>query len=287
MKSKVVAGVLAFFVGVFGIHRFYLGQVGKGIAYVIFCWFPLIWLIAFIDAIMLLTMDDRVFDAKYNSTQNSYGYANENRRGYQDSRRPSFDNERPAYNRYETEAQERYRRREEERERLKQMPQESKKYTSNRPNPFKEEGSKLYKDYDFKGAIKSYQQALRVEPNDPAIHFDLACLYSLMEDLSHSYLHLSKAVENGFVQYDEVRNNDHLAFLRTDAAFEAFVANGYRNAAYASPNPIQQLPPRQKDEINLMSDEMMQKLERLGVLRDKGILTDVEFQKQKNQILRG
>jgi hypothetical protein len=35
-----------------------------------------------------------------------------------------------------------------------------------------------------------------------------------------------------------------------------------------------------------MSDEIIQKLEKLGELRDKGILTDIEFQKQKVKLLR-
>jgi len=33
MKSKLVAYLLWFFLGVFGIHRFYLGKVGSGILY--------------------------------------------------------------------------------------------------------------------------------------------------------------------------------------------------------------------------------------------------------------
>lgn len=33
MKSKLVAYVLWFFLGVFGVHRFYLGKIGSGILY--------------------------------------------------------------------------------------------------------------------------------------------------------------------------------------------------------------------------------------------------------------
>ncbi len=38
MKSKSTAALLAFFLGGLGIHRFYLGQNGVGILYLLFCW---------------------------------------------------------------------------------------------------------------------------------------------------------------------------------------------------------------------------------------------------------
>ena len=37
-KNKLVAGLLAILLGALGIHKFYLGQNGKGIMYLIFCW---------------------------------------------------------------------------------------------------------------------------------------------------------------------------------------------------------------------------------------------------------
>jgi TM2 domain-containing membrane protein YozV len=36
LKNKVVAGLLAIFVGGLGIHKFYLGKVGQGILYLLF-----------------------------------------------------------------------------------------------------------------------------------------------------------------------------------------------------------------------------------------------------------
>ncbi len=64
-KSKIVAALLAFFLGSFGIHKFYLGQVGLGIVYLIFCWTFIPAIIAFIEFIILLTMNDETFNQKY------------------------------------------------------------------------------------------------------------------------------------------------------------------------------------------------------------------------------
>jgi TM2 domain-containing membrane protein YozV len=66
-KDKVIAALLAWFTGVFGGHHFYLGNTGKGLLYLFFCWFPLTWIGAIVDAISLLTMNQDTFDRKYNT----------------------------------------------------------------------------------------------------------------------------------------------------------------------------------------------------------------------------
>jgi TM2 domain-containing membrane protein YozV/ribosomal protein L40E len=64
-KSKVAAALFAFFLGGFGVHKFYLGQVGLGILYLLFCWTFIPAIIAFIEFILLLTMSDDTFNQKY------------------------------------------------------------------------------------------------------------------------------------------------------------------------------------------------------------------------------
>jgi len=64
-KSKIVAAVLALFLGGFGVHKFYLGQPGLGILYLLFCWTFIPAVVAFIEFIILLTMTDDAFAAKY------------------------------------------------------------------------------------------------------------------------------------------------------------------------------------------------------------------------------
>jgi len=269
MKSKIVAGLLAFFIGGFGVHRFYLGEVGKGLFYAFFFWTGIPFIIAFIDFIVLLTMDDDLFNSKYN--KEAYNNQSQNSQ----YRRPDYSNQegRPSYNKYKPEYQTNNRPTRPEYKRESRAPES---------NRFKVEGTRLYKEYDFKGAIENYQQSLRINAKDPAVHFNLACLYSLMEEPQHAYMHLTKAVECGFVMYDKIKTHDHLAYLRTTPNFDAFVANGYKNPR----NAPKQLPQKQEDEIDLMSDEIMDKLERLALLKDKGILTEVEFQKQKAKLIR-
>jgi TM2 domain-containing membrane protein YozV len=66
MKDKTTAGILALLLGAIGVHRFYLGQAGKGLMYLLFCWTFVPAIIALIDGIIFLTMDVDAFNKKYN-----------------------------------------------------------------------------------------------------------------------------------------------------------------------------------------------------------------------------
>ena len=64
-KSKVTAGILSILLGGIGIHKFYLGQVGWGITYLLFSWTSIPMFLGFIEGIYYLTMSDKAFKAKY------------------------------------------------------------------------------------------------------------------------------------------------------------------------------------------------------------------------------
>ena len=67
MKSKGTAAVLAFFLGGFGVHKFYLNEGNKGILYLLFFWTYIPALIAFFECIGLVMMSEEQFNLKYNS----------------------------------------------------------------------------------------------------------------------------------------------------------------------------------------------------------------------------
>jgi predicted RNA-binding Zn-ribbon protein involved in translation (DUF1610 family) len=64
-KSRVAAALLAFFLGSFGVHKFYLGRIAAGFLYLLFFWTLIPTIIAFIEFIIYLTMTDEAFAAKY------------------------------------------------------------------------------------------------------------------------------------------------------------------------------------------------------------------------------
>lgn len=64
MKNRFVVVLLAFFLGAFGAHRFYLGQHLRGILYLLMP--PIGILISFYDAVVFLFMSNTDFDIRYN-----------------------------------------------------------------------------------------------------------------------------------------------------------------------------------------------------------------------------
>lgn len=64
-KSRMVAVLLAFFLGGFGAHKFYLNRPGQGLIYLIFFWTFIPAFIAFFEAIVYALSNDQAFHLKY------------------------------------------------------------------------------------------------------------------------------------------------------------------------------------------------------------------------------
>lgn len=60
-KSKVTAGILALLLGGLGVHKFYRGEIGMGVLYLVFCWTFVPSIVAFIEGIIYLTQTDEAF----------------------------------------------------------------------------------------------------------------------------------------------------------------------------------------------------------------------------------
>ena len=60
-KKKLIAALLAFFLGGLGIHKFYLGKTIQGIIYILLCWTFIPALIAFIEGIRFLVISEETF----------------------------------------------------------------------------------------------------------------------------------------------------------------------------------------------------------------------------------
>ena len=266
-KDKYIAALLAFFVGTLGVHRFYLREPGMGIVYLILTWFPipairvpLSMILSFVDAFRYLTMDQRDFDRKYNQPYVRKTYGPPNRR------RP------------------RYRSRAEYQRNVqgKRPVRKQRRAPSRRPmpkyNPYKKQGIKKFNDYDLEGAIEEFTNGLKVSPKDVALHFNLACAYSLSEMKDKAFHHLSKATEFGFKDHQKIHHHDALAFIRIQKEFETFVNNGY-SLKEGEKEPV-------KKKIKIEGDPLLSQLKKLKELREKGAISEQEFLDEKKKLMK-
>lgn len=60
-KTKMAAALLAIFLGSFGVHKFYLGETGKGILYLVFFWTAIPGIVGFIEGIIWLTQSNEAW----------------------------------------------------------------------------------------------------------------------------------------------------------------------------------------------------------------------------------
>ena len=275
MKDKTIAAILALVLGSLGVHRFYLGNFGMGSLYAIFTMmglrvlgFPLMAVIGVIDAVRLFTMSQEAFDQKYNKRSLQ-------RR--ERTRRPEQSQNREM--RRKQWRMEREQQRQQQRQGRQQRPsQRRSRAEGKKAEEYKAAGIKHFREYEFEEALEFFLKAQEYKPNDPSLHFNLACTYSVKEDADKALYHLDKAVKNGFKNFEKIKTHDALAFVRVDKRFDDFI-NGYSQAKSKQANTTKQTPKQQGD--NLLDD-----LRRLAELRRKGQISEEQFVLEKERLMR-
>jgi predicted DNA-binding WGR domain protein/tetratricopeptide (TPR) repeat protein len=70
-------------------------------------------------------------------------------------------------------------------------------------------------------AIRITHRALVMAPNDPLLHFNLACFYSLSFKTEDSLLHLEEAIKNGYDNHGRIVSEQDLENIRGTYGFKA------------------------------------------------------------------
>jgi len=250
MKNKHVAAMLAIFGGIFGIHKFYLRDTGAGIFYVFLTMmtielFPIPIILGIIDGMRYLMMPPEEFDRKFNrkSTRRKKGGRPKKQRDYYDQKKSTNTRGKSVV----------------------------------RANPFKKSGIKKYKEYDIEEAIEDFHKALKIDPNDVSLYFNLACAYSLMEDKEEAFKYIELSVAKGLKDQSRIMSHDDLAFIRIQPEFQEFKTRGFKRT--------RQVRQEKESGERPMDDILLAQLNRLMELRKKGVLTEQEFTRERKKVL--
>ncbi len=260
MRSRTTAALLALFGGVIGMHYFYLGKTGLGIMSIVFLmmgWIPVNIAIGVVNFLILIGMSDQEFMKRYNRDE----WRDQKRRQQSDTMSDA-DYQRAAEERRRQERANR-----EARDRMNPQPaSQTERMDIGQKETFKQNGLRKYKEFDYDGAIEEFVKALSVDNRDMAIHWNLACLYSLTEQKELGFYHLQCAVETGFRDYEKVKTHDALAFLRVQPEFDAFAQNGLRLSE------------------SMEHSDILQQLRALQNQRERGVLTAKEFAEKTKRL---
>lgn len=143
--------------------------------------------------------------------------------------------------------------------------------TESKYETLKEEGIRLYREHQYAQALDVFLDMLEIKGLNPAILFNVTCCYSRLQEERLAFHYLELAVRSGFKDMVRIQQHPALAFLRDNPGYTEFVRNGYRLS-----EPTKPITPVEPDEIL-----------QLRTLYDKGILTQEEFEQQKEKMLRG
>jgi len=263
-RSRILAAVLSFAGGIIGAHKFYLKDAGGSILYMFLLFvgtmisIPITFFLGLIDGFKLLGMNDEAFDRKYN-------------RGFV-QRNPVIERRRDEQMRkYESE----------DVRRGFQTPS-----VKLRGNPFKSSGLAKYKDFDLEAAIEDFKKGLEVEPNDIALHFNLACAYSLTEKKDLAFDHLARSVSLGFNDFERIQTHDDLAFIRIQPEYDVFKKNGFRVVPTSKASTDKSGTSSGGNKRTESDEFVLSQIEKLETLKTRGIISESEYVLEKRKLMR-
>jgi hypothetical protein len=107
--------------------------------------------------------------------------------------------------------------------------------------------------------------------------------------VERAFYHLDRAVALGFNDFSKIKEHDAFAFLRIQDGFLAFEENGFRLKKAEKDTVTNEEVERQNNETEAALDlpnDLLEQLNKLNELKNKGLLTEEEFAVQKEKLMK-
>ncbi len=253
MLSKYTAGVLGIVLGGFGVHRFYLGQHFWGI-------------VRLLSFVILVVVTAETFNNEVPGILLGMLFLSAFLEGLLLLLMPQqrFDMK---YNKHHTQVS-----------------------APLNINDLKAEGVDYFRSGDYDLAVEAFNDALEVRADDPGLHFNLACTYAQIRKVPLALQHIELAISYGLPDPERIETHAALAWLRKQPTYQSFRQNNYRQLSLV-PNKAEE-PTMELPDLTAMAtqppantQEMLHRLQTLGELRERGVITAEEFALQKEKLL--
>ncbi|TXF86291.1 NINE protein [Neolewinella aurantiaca] len=287
MLNKTLAGFFAFFLGMFGVHRFYLGQWFRGV----------MQFAGFFGAIVLVNLvndsDGEVFFGMVIATMviapiitAIVFWATPEKKWLKKYDKDSLGENQPLGI--------------------------AAPYAHRDTKALKAEGIRYYRTGDYDLAIEAFTEASEADLGDPGTHFNLACSYAQLGQYGESLRHLELSVTFGLPKPERIEKHPALAALRKHSSYRSFRANNFRRLnlleltepkatdtpivdetetienfnAPPPPRTTETMPPPPPAfDAPPPGPDLLEQITRLRELHDAGVLTQKEYQMQKEKLM--
>jgi TM2 domain-containing membrane protein YozV len=280
MLNKNLAGFFALFLGLFGVHRFYLGQWFRGALQFLGFWGAVVMAATVGDSdgevffgimIAMMVIAPMLTAIVF--------WATPERRWQEKYDKDSLADMRPLG--------------------IASQPARDTKV-------LKTEGIRYYRTGDYDLAIEAFRDAADADLGDPGTHFNLACSYAQLGQYGEALRHLELSVTFGLPKPERIEKHPALAALRKNAAYITFRENNFRrlnllemtatrSTSKTPPATAKQVeaevledfadPPAQAYASTSPSPDLLEQITRLRELHDAGVLTRQEYQAQKEKLM--
>jgi len=82
----------------------------------------------------------------------------------------------------------------------------------------------------YKDGLKIDERLAKLKPEEPAVHYNLACSYSLLQMASPSLSALNKAIELGYRDFSFIQKDPDLEFIRKNPRYKQLISRHIQKA---------------------------------------------------------
>jgi tetratricopeptide (TPR) repeat protein len=287
MLNKTLAGFFAFFLGMFGVHRFYLGQWFRGAAQ-----FAGFWGAVYLANLPLGNEAETLFGMAVACMVLApvitaiVFWATPKKNWQKTYDKDSLAGEQPLGI--------------------------AGPYFARDTKSLKAEGIRYYRTGDYDLAIEAFTEASESDLGDAGTHFNLACSYAQLGQYGEALRHLELSVTFGLPKPERIEKHPALAALRKHSSYRSFRSNNFRrldlleltepkaadtkivdeeetSEYFSAPPPLLKAKVDATPDVDLNApppgSDLLEQITRLRELHDAGILTQREYQTQKEKLM--